>query len=1063
MSRTSARKRSLPPPSTLKASSSVAPATPDEAPNSASIAQRAKTVGLDPWLLYETLVDLSDEGLFTATCINAAAGVLLNDLGLPGYFYAHIPKATLKTLLVAIAGHLKRDGEHYALMSRVAHVHLDIQGGLQARIATRETRDQMEVLLDPLMFGSRVEYYYGPSRRYYTYIIKPEPCKPLKELGPKESPFAFAASADSFMVPEETRHRYEQFLELQRASTLPVVDCSTAPATGETRIMIHDDFVRAPLPVIRRLLYEHGLTLNRGYWETYRAADDSIKAVASLYVAGTLSADCQRKISEALGSLLACGENDFASLYINGTLSYHEMLFAVSAFHFAHHFVFKPMPLEMEIMTGLQRPDHREAFARHMYMNNRNEFTRSIIREQLQANPDLIKQLYAWFEARFDPGQKKRPSAAELGAMRTQWNARLASQFMEDSTGGDLFRFLFNLISETMKTNFYLPRKRSFAFRLMPNVMDPIVFPERVFGIFFVVGHYSVGTHIRAEDIARGGLRLLRVTPANYENELDNMVLLNFALGPRAQRLKHKDICESGSKGVVAPQPPYAKDGLNALLDFAEGIMDVIMPSPSVVDHLGRPEMIFFGPDEGTAGFMDAVAYRAQERGYKYWRTLTTGKSIGLPHDTYGTLDDGRVFGLLSKNAQGVDLQINCRSSLVTLNMSDVDHRLAGHIDSSGMTTTGIMASFRTLIGRKGGREEDLPLMMTGGPDGDLGANQIQCYKGKICLIIDGGSVLFDPSGLDKSELRKIAFARHTEPRLNSLAYPVEKLSPEGFRVRRMDKQVQLPDGTLVEDGALFHRIFLTEESNRRFVEKAGIRAFIPCGGFKDTINPENVGRFIAVFKELQFIVEGANVFFDDGARKRIAAETGILQIKDSSANKGGVASSSIAEVLTGFLLGNDYEKFLVKDPAFRTELIREVVHFITQSAQDETHMLLDLYAKDASVPLYMLSIRTSEQIFELQNALRDKLDVILKDRKLTDSVLGSYIPPVLIKSLGMAKVNRLLNGNELSAYRDVILTKKLASTAFYRHAADWNAFRDRLLKATDKDLVTLLATEFKK
>ena len=28
---------------------------------------------------------------------------------------------------------------------------------------------------------------------------------------------------------------------------------------------------------------------------------------------------------------------------------------------------------------------------------------------------------------------------------------------------------------------------------------------------------------------------------------------------------------------------------------------------------------------------------------------------------------------------------------------------------------------------------------ITGGPDGDLGANEIQCYKGRICLIIDGG------------------------------------------------------------------------------------------------------------------------------------------------------------------------------------------------------------------------------------------------------------------------------------------------------------------------------------
>ena len=75
--------------------------------------------------------------------------------------------------------------------------------------------------------------------------------------------------------------------------------------------------------------------------------------------------------------------------------------------------------------------------------------------------------------------------------------------------------------------------------------------------------------------------------------------------------------------------------------------------------------------------------------------------------------------------------------------------------------------------------------MMTGGPDGDLGANQIQSFKGRICLLVDGGSVLFDPEGLDREELLKLALARHTQPRLNSLAYPAAKLGPRGFRVTR--------------------------------------------------------------------------------------------------------------------------------------------------------------------------------------------------------------------------------------------------------------------------------------
>ena len=81
----------------------------------------------------------------------------------------------------------------------------------------------------------------------------------------------------------------------------------------------------------------------------------------------------------------------------------------------------------------------------------------------------------------------------------------------------------------------------------------------------------------------------------------------------------------------------------------------------------------------------------------------------------------------------------------------------------------------------------------------------------------------------------------------------------------------------------------------------------------KDTINAANVRDFLSVFRELRVIVEGANVFFDDTAREVIARESAILQIKDSSANKGGVTSSAIAEVLTAFLLGDEYERVLVQ------------------------------------------------------------------------------------------------------------------------------------------------------
>ena len=69
----------------------------------AAIIAKAREAGLDISLLYEAVIDLSSQGLQTAGSINLAAGILLNDLGLPGYFFKTITKAALVNLLQFIA------------------------------------------------------------------------------------------------------------------------------------------------------------------------------------------------------------------------------------------------------------------------------------------------------------------------------------------------------------------------------------------------------------------------------------------------------------------------------------------------------------------------------------------------------------------------------------------------------------------------------------------------------------------------------------------------------------------------------------------------------------------------------------------------------------------------------------------------------------------------------------------------------------------------------------------------------------------------------------------------
>ena len=1017
----------------------------------AQIIEMVERVNLDIRSLYQAVIDLASEGLITSSAINMAAGILLKDLGLPNYFFENLQQASLKGMLASIATTMAVNQDRVFLTGRVANIDfsLEHENALQkVRIATQETRDSMEAMLSESISGHRREYYNNPESQYYTYIARPETVNDFDRSDFENSRFLFNLAGDYHATPEPTRMRYERFLEEMERSALPSIEVFNLPETGETRLMFNSDFENPQIAVLRNICQDHGFELNRAYWEPYLGKAQTPSSICSIYLLGELSQNKEAALLTDLCAFLSLSVNGITELYAQRHLSFNEMLFAVNAVDFTHMFIFQERKngTDREILQRLDSQDYREAFASRIHKSNKSTYSFKIIIETVSANPDLIKTLYGIFADRFDPSRRNRMTDKQIEKEFQAFRNTVASRFIDFRLGFDIFLFMFKFASNTLKTNFYKPQKRSFSFRLDNRILDPLVFDQFVYGIFFINGHYARGTHLRAEDISRGGVRMIRTTHKNHTAELDNAVLLNFALGPKAQRLKHKDICESGAKGVVVPHPLYAKGyGLDALFDFTEGIMDLMLETDGIIDYCEKPEMLFFGPDEGAASFMDAVSYRARERGHKHWRTITTGKSFGIPHDTYGRLEDGTLFGLFDCGDKGTGLKVEGQSDLTTLDMEEIRERIGGKIDTSGMTTTSVITSFRTLIEHYGQREEDLNLMMTGGPDGDLGANQIQCYKGKICLIIDGGSVLFDPDGLNRDALVKIAFKRHSRPRANSLSFPPEKLGPRGFVVPLTAQRFTLPDGTVVEDGALFHRSFLTNPENRKYIGVADIRAFIPCGGFKDTINHGNVKGFLENFRELAFIVEGANVFFDDAARRYIATQSAVKQIKDSTANKGGVFSSSVSEVLTAFLFGDDYEENLLKDMETRWGLIGDIMGLVDTHSRAEADMLIRIHEADPSVPLFDLSERTSEQIFALQSLLEERIADILEDDELVWRIMEHYIPAILVQRLGKERIMEKFNVPELQPYRDAIITKKLSSMAFYRYGLDWEAFLQRV------------------
>ena len=165
--------------------------------------------------------------------------------------------------------------------------------------------------------------------------------------------------------------------------------------------------------------------------------------------------------------------------------------------------------------------------------------------------------------------------------------------------------------------------------------------------------------------------------------------------------------------------------------------------------------------------------------------------------------------------------------------------------------------------------------------------------------------------------------------------------------------------------------------------------------------------------------------------------------------------SSSIAEVLTAFLLQEDYEDKLQNDPLTRWALIKDIIGLVDRYSRLETGLLLRLHEADPTKPLFVLSEVTSEQVFALQDLLEGRLAEILAAPELIWKIMEHYIPAVLRERLGQAAIMTILNAEKLQSYRNAMITKKMASMAFYRFGEGWDAYllelEEALLPALQK------------
>lgn len=500
-------------------------------------------------------------------------------------------------------------------------------------------------------------------------------------------------------------------------------------------------------------------------------------------------------------------------------------------------------------------------------------------------------------------------------------SARILLSEMLDATG------------KSLRTNFFNEGRYALSIRVDPTVMVPLDSGRpQPFGVFFIHGRHFNGFHNRFRDIARGGLRI--VTPPNSDQHaIESSRQYDEAYGlSYAQQLKNKDIPEGGSKGVCLVDTPSLSPSTRffeariCVRAYTDALLDLIV-KPSVknlVDFYGKEELIYLGPDEQIIpSDIDWICNRAAQRGYPIPAAfMSSKKGAGINHKEFGVTSEGVAVFL------GVALKR-------VLNIDPV--------------------------------KDPFTVKITGGPDGDVAGNLIRILyrdfgeNAKVVGIADGFGVAEDPNGLDSAELSRLV-----KESLPITSFNRSKLSPTGIM---MD---------IVTEEGLARRLSMC------FRVKADV--FVPAGGRPNTINIDNWKQFLDPTTgkpSSPLIVEGANIFTTQEARDMLFKHGNVTIVKDSSANKCGVITSS-NEVATSMLLSK--EEFL----DVKAELVADVLVNIRILAKLEAELLFKSYNSYPG-PLPHFSERISNAINLVTDAITDHLE----DVNPSDPLFRELLPLV--------------------------------------------------------------------
>jgi len=263
------------------------------------------------------------------------------------------------------------------------------------------------------------------------------------------------------------------------------------------------------------------------------------------------------------------------------------------------------------------------------------------------------------------------------------------------------------------------------------------------------------------------------------------------------------------------------------------------------------------------------------------------------------------------------------------------------------------------------------------------------------------------------------------------------KLSPEGFFVDVECTSLAAISTPPMWAGAIppaLQAVYSTGLALRNvfhLTEYAGADLFVPCGGRPRAVDLSNVQLLLpGGVPRFKVIVEGANLFFSQDARLKLEA-AGVILFKDSSANKGGVTSSSL-EVLAALALSDgEFAAHMCVQadgvvPAFYAAYVNDVKDVILRNAVAEFECLWREMARTHR-PCCVLSDELSVKINNLNDSI--STSTLWDNPNIRQNVLLDACPPSLVALIGLDAIMQRVP----TAYLKALFCASMASQFVYK------------------------------